>query len=136
MMPAIFTNSTEFTIQVRDPEILTAVFWGIGAAYGAVFIGQRTCIDIPNIKFLRGTWTFNRYSDFFCFRFPAYEVVSIGGSIQVIDNVNVGLFLNNVFNEEVILYKRSYYRDDWSLGAQNYYYGDERNLQLRLDFNY
>jgi len=67
---------------------------------------------------------------------PAYEVVSIGGSIQLIDNVNASLFVNNVFNEEVILYKRSHYRGDWSTGAQYYYYGDERNLQIRFDFSY
>jgi hypothetical protein len=39
MMPAVFTNPAEFTIQVRDPEILAAVFGAVGAAYGAVFIG-------------------------------------------------------------------------------------------------
>jgi hypothetical protein len=54
----------------------------------------------------------------------------------VVDNVNVSLFVNNVLNEDVILYKRSRFRDDWSTGAQSYYYGDERNLQIRLDFQY
>lgn len=67
---------------------------------------------------------------------PAYEVVSVSGALQVLDNVRVGLYVNNLFNEEVILYKRSRYRGDWSTGAQNYYYGDERNFQFRIDFNF
>lgn len=67
---------------------------------------------------------------------PAYEVVSIGGSMEVTDNVNVSFFVNNLLNEEVILYKRSRYRGDWSTGALNYYYGDERNFQFRVDFRY
>jgi outer membrane receptor protein involved in Fe transport len=67
---------------------------------------------------------------------PAYEVVGIAGTMTIIDGVTVGLFVNNLFNEEVILYKRSRYRGDWSTGAQNYYYGDERNITFRLDFSY
>lgn len=67
---------------------------------------------------------------------PAYEVVGIAGSIMVLDNVRVGLYVNNLLDEDVVLYKRSRYRGDWSTGALNHYYGDARNVSLRLDFNY
>ena len=67
---------------------------------------------------------------------PAYEVVGIAGSIMVLDNVRVGLYINNLFDEEVVLYKRSRYRGDYSTGALNHYYGDARNVSVRLDFNY
>jgi outer membrane receptor protein involved in Fe transport len=67
---------------------------------------------------------------------PAYEVVGISGSIMVVDNVRLGLYVENLLNEEVILYKRSRYRGDYSTGAQYVYYGAERNFSLRLDFTY
>lgn len=67
---------------------------------------------------------------------PAYEVVGLSGSLQVNDGVRLGLYVNNLLDDEVILYKRSRYRGDWSTGAQNYYYGDERSISLRLDFSY
>ena len=67
---------------------------------------------------------------------PAYEVANLSGSIQVNENVRLGLYVENLFNEEVILYKRSRYRGDWSTGAQYYFYGDERTVSVRLDFNF
>lgn len=67
---------------------------------------------------------------------PAYEVVGIAGSIMLLDNVRVGLYVNNLLDEDVVLYKRSRYRGDYSTGALNHYYGDARNVSLRLDFNY
>lgn len=67
---------------------------------------------------------------------PAYEVVGIAGSLMVHENVRLGLYVENLFNEEVILYKRSQYRGDFSTGAQYVYYGAERNFSLRLDFTY
>lgn len=67
---------------------------------------------------------------------PAYEVVSISGALQVTENIRASVHINNLLDEEVILYKRSRYRGDWSTGALNYFYGDERNISVRLDFNY
>jgi len=67
---------------------------------------------------------------------PAYEVFGLSGSLQVTEGVRAGLYINNLLDEEVILYKRSRYRGDWSTGAQNYFYGDERNISFRLDFSY
>ena len=75
MMPAVFTNPTEFTIQVGDPKVLAVVLGGIRTAYGAIFIGQRTCVDVPYIKFFCGSWAFNVRSDFFGFRFPANKII-------------------------------------------------------------
>jgi outer membrane receptor protein involved in Fe transport len=67
---------------------------------------------------------------------PAYEIVNLAASVQLNENVSLGLHVKNLLDDEVILYKRSRYRGDWSTGAQNYWYGDERNLSIRLDFNY
>lgn len=67
---------------------------------------------------------------------PAYEVVGIAGSLMVHENVRLGMYVGNLFNEEVILYKRSQFRGDASTGAQYVYYGAERNFSLRLDFTY
>jgi outer membrane receptor protein involved in Fe transport len=67
---------------------------------------------------------------------PAYEVVGLSGSLEVTENARVGLYVNNLLNEEIITYKRSRYRDNWPLGNQYYYYGEERSISLRVDFNF
>jgi outer membrane receptor protein involved in Fe transport len=70
---------------------------------------------------------------------PAYEVVGLAGSMMVVDNVRVGLYINNLLDEEVILYSRSRSRSS-SVGntwnPQYVYYGAERNVSLRVDFNF
>jgi len=67
---------------------------------------------------------------------PAYEVVGIAGSILVNDNIRVGLYVNNLFDEEVLLYARSRSRSEYSGNVLHHYYGDARNFSVRLDFNY
>jgi outer membrane receptor protein involved in Fe transport len=67
---------------------------------------------------------------------PAYEVLNLSGSLQVNDNARVGLYINNVLNEEIITYKRSRYRSDWPLGELYYYYGEERTIAVRFDFDF
>lgn len=67
---------------------------------------------------------------------PAYEVVTLSGNVQVTDNARVGIYIGNLLDEEIITYKRSRYRGDWSLGNHSYYYGDERNVSVRFDFDF
>ena len=67
---------------------------------------------------------------------PAYEVLNLSGNLLVNDNARVGIYINNVLNDEIITYKRSRYRFEWSLGDLYYYYGAERNVSLRVDFNF
>lgn len=67
---------------------------------------------------------------------PAYEVLNLSGSLRVNDNARLGLYINNVLNEEIIEYKRSRYRSDWPLGDQYYYYGEERSVAVRFDFDF
>lgn len=67
---------------------------------------------------------------------PAYEVVSLSANMQVNDNARVGIYIDNLLDEEIITYKRSRYRGGWSLGNHYYYYGDERNISVRFDFDF
>ena len=67
---------------------------------------------------------------------PAYEVLNLSGNIHVNDNARVGIYIDNVLNDEIITYKRSRYRGGWSLGDLYHYYGDERTVSVRLDFNF
>jgi outer membrane receptor protein involved in Fe transport len=67
---------------------------------------------------------------------PAYEVVSLSANVQVNDNARVGVYVDNLLDEEIITYKRSRYRGGWSLGNHYYYYGAERNVSVRFDFDF
>ncbi len=67
---------------------------------------------------------------------PAYEVVGLAGSIMATDNVRVGLYINNLLDEDVILYARSRSRSDWSGNALQVYHGAARNVSVRVDFNF
>lgn len=67
---------------------------------------------------------------------PAYSTLNLSGSLQVTDNARVGIYINNLANEEIVTYKRSRYRGGWSLGNHYYYYGDERNISIRFDFEF
>src|SRR5210317_2038081 len=78
MMAAVFTNPAEFTIQVRSAETLAAVHVIVATAYGAVFVGQRACIGVPDVEFFRYARAFNGGPGFFCIRLAAYEIVSSG----------------------------------------------------------
>ncbi len=67
---------------------------------------------------------------------PAYEVVGIAGSIMVVDSVRVGLYINNLLDEDVVLYKRSRSRSNANWVPLEVYYGDARNVSVRVDFNF
>lgn len=67
---------------------------------------------------------------------PSYEVVNLSGNINLNENARLGLYIENLMNDEIITYKRSRYRGGWSLGDQYHYYGNERTVSVRLDFNF
>lgn len=67
---------------------------------------------------------------------PAYTVVNFNAGIQLNESSRLSLILNNVFNDNIILYKRSRSRSDWSGNALWENYADERNLSIRLDFKF
>ena len=62
--------------------------------------------------------------------------MNLSGNLVINDNARVGVYINNLLNEEIIEYKRSRYRGDYSTGTQYYFYGDERTVSVRLDFNF
>lgn len=67
---------------------------------------------------------------------PAYEVVNLNATLALNDSATLSFFINNLFNKEIILYKRSRSRSDWSGNALWHNYADERNLSVRLDFKF
>lgn len=67
---------------------------------------------------------------------PAYEIVGLSGSLRVSDNARVGVYINNLLDEEVITYKRSRYRAEAGWVQLYTYYGDERNVSVRFDFDF
>ena len=59
--------------------------------------------------------------------------------MMVTDNVRVGLYINNLLDEEVVLYARSRSRSSSvgnSWNPQFFYYGAARNVSVRVDFNF
>jgi len=67
---------------------------------------------------------------------PSYEVVNLSGNIQVNDNSRVGIYINNLLDEEIITYKRSRYRTTAGYSDQDHFYGDEINVSVRFDFDF
>ncbi|WP_020399676.1 TonB-dependent receptor [Kordiimonas gwangyangensis] len=67
---------------------------------------------------------------------PAYEVVNLNASFGVTDNARLSIFVNNLLDKEIITYKRSRSRSDWSGNALWYTYGQERNVTIRLDVTF
>jgi outer membrane receptor protein involved in Fe transport len=67
---------------------------------------------------------------------PAYEVVNLSANMMVNDNARVGIYINNLLDEEIITYKRSRYRTLAGYSNQYVYYGDERNVSVRFDFEF
>jgi outer membrane receptor protein involved in Fe transport len=65
---------------------------------------------------------------------PAYEIMNLSGSLRVNDNARVSVHVDNLLDDEIITYKRGRYRGDF--GDEYYYYGIERTLSLRLDFEF
>ncbi|MCC3862037.1 TonB-dependent receptor [Pseudemcibacter aquimaris] len=64
---------------------------------------------------------------------PAYTVVGLSAGLNLSENMDVSVHVRNLFNKEIINYKRQRYNSDWSLGARTYYYGRERTISVRLD---
>jgi outer membrane receptor protein involved in Fe transport len=67
---------------------------------------------------------------------PAYEVVNLSGNLQVTDNSRVGIYINNLLDEEIFEYRRSRYRSEAGWVQQYNYYGAERNVSVRFDFDF
>lgn len=53
MIAAIFTDTAELTVEIRNPEILTSVLGRIGTGDGPIFVGQRTGIGIGQFQGVR-----------------------------------------------------------------------------------
>lgn len=65
---------------------------------------------------------------------PAYTVVGLAAGLDITENMNVSVHVKNLFNQEVINYKRQRSRSDgWLGGAKTVYYGRERTISVRLD---
>ena len=67
---------------------------------------------------------------------PAYQVLNLNGSFAVTDNARISVFVNNLLDSNIITYKRSRSRSDWSGNALWYTYGQERNVTVRLDVSF
>jgi len=67
---------------------------------------------------------------------PAYTTFNMAIGADITEGATLSLHVQNMFNQEVILYKRQRYGRDWSLGPRHNYYGAERTISLRLDIQY
>jgi outer membrane receptor protein involved in Fe transport len=70
---------------------------------------------------------------------PAYEVVSLAGNLRLTDNARVGIYINNLLDEEIFTYRSTRYHgpgDDGGWNQQSNYYGAERNVSVRFDFDF
>ena len=61
--------------------------------------------------------------------------VNLSGNLQVTDNSRVGIYINNLLDEEIFEYRRSRYRSEAGWVQQYNYYGAERNVSVRFDFD-
>jgi len=66
----------------------------------------------------------------------AYKIVNLSGGFDITENARFSLHVNNLLNKKYTNYKRSRYRGDYSVGALNEYYGEERSVSARLDFTF
>lgn len=67
---------------------------------------------------------------------PAYQLLNLSASYSLSENASLSFYLNNVLDSDIILYKRSRSRGDWSGNALWVEYGEERNIAVRLDFKF
>lgn len=67
-------------------------------------------------------------------RIPAYETVNLSTRIEINENTNLSLHVNNLFDEEIINYKRA--ATAGYSGARWVGYGKDRNVSLRMDFTF
>lgn len=68
---------------------------------------------------------------------PAYNLFGLAAGVKVTENAEVSLHVKNLFNQEVILYKRQTYSDDsWTTGGKLHYYGAQRSVAVRLDMDF
>ena len=54
----------------------------------------------------------------------------------ITDNSRVGIYINNLLDEEIFEYRRSRYRSEAGWVQQYNYYGAERNVSVRFDFDF
>ena len=67
---------------------------------------------------------------------PAYEVVNLSGTLQLTDTSKLSIHVNNLLDDDIALYKRSRSRGDPSGNALWIEYARERNVVVRLDFEF
>lgn len=65
---------------------------------------------------------------------PAYETVNLAVSMQINENARFSVFVNNLFDEKTLSYRRSRSRSGGS--ALYEYYNPERTIAVRLDFSF
>lgn len=66
----------------------------------------------------------------------SYATVDLSASVEATDNARVSLHINNLLNEDYTTYKRARSRGESSQAAKYYYYGRERTITLRVDFDF
>ena len=67
---------------------------------------------------------------------PSYETVNLSANMWVNDNARVGVYVNNLLDEEIITYARSRYRSLAGWSNRYVYYAPERNITVRFDFEF
>ncbi|NVJ96961.1 MAG: TonB-dependent receptor [Alphaproteobacteria bacterium] len=67
---------------------------------------------------------------------PAYELVNISASMQITENARLSVHVDNLLDNEHILYRRSRSRSDWSGNLLGVDYGPDRTVTVRLDFEF
>lgn len=67
---------------------------------------------------------------------PAYELVNLSASMQMTENASLSIHVDNLLDNEHILYRRSRSRSDWSGNLLGVDYGADRTVTVRLDFQF
>jgi iron complex outermembrane recepter protein len=65
---------------------------------------------------------------------PAYEILNMSASLRLNENARASIHVDNVLDDEIITYKSGRFRGD--IGEEYHYYGIERTVSVRLDFEF
>lgn len=66
----------------------------------------------------------------------AYQTFNLSGRLKVKEDIQLSVFVNNVFDDEDVLYKNARSRNPTSTAQQYIEYLPERNISVRIDYTF
>ena len=106
----------------------------LGIDKGFEFYGKQTNIRLDVEAYGEYKSHFNARDDGYDTA-DAYQRVNLSTRIELNDNVKLSMFINNLFDSEIELYKQARSRSN-STSNLNILYAPERSFTLRLDYNF